>query len=150
MPALSGSQNHPNQKRGNAAHSKRFATSEILAEVAIIQLPRGRFLLLTAALASLTGCGVATVRHVRKFAAISGDKMSDLHGRQPIEVKSGQCSAAETTIGTAGMGKVVGNLAEWTGVTVEAVKANLSVRGATLTAGAPKSLTIGGQRCIKR
>src|SRR6267378_5356204 len=81
-----------------------------------------RATLLSAALAMFAGCGVVTVHHVPKLGAISGDKMSDLHGSQPIDVRSGECSSEEIKIGTAGVGKVVGNLAEWTAVTVEAAK----------------------------
>jgi hypothetical protein len=89
----------------------------------------------------VAGCGAVTVRYVPKFDVYSTN-MSDLRGSQPIDLKAGECSATEETFGTVGMGKVVGNLAEWTGTAVAAVRTNLSARGATITAGAPKVLTI--------
>jgi len=93
-------------------------------------------------LALLTGCGAATVRHVPKLGAITGKKMADLRGSQPIDLKSGQCSREETKIGTVGVGKVVGSLQDWTDATVEAARKNLVARGATISPGAPKTLTI--------
>jgi hypothetical protein len=99
-------------------------------------------ILLFAILAFFTGCGVAPVRHTPKVTALAGNKMSDLRASKPIDVKSGECSSAEKVIGTVGVGKVIGNLAEWTDVTVEAVKTNLVSRGATITTGVPKVLTI--------
>ena len=101
----------------------------------------GTVILLAGTMMFVAGCGSVTVRHVPKFD-VPSPKMSDLHGSQPIDLKAGECSSTEETIGTVGMGKVVGSLAEWTGATVEAVRANLSARGATITAGAPKVLTI--------
>jgi len=101
-----------------------------------------RLPLLAVAAICVTGCGSVTVRHVPKPGAISTARMSDLHGAQPLDVKAGECSADETSFGSVGMGKVVGKPSEWTAAAVEAVKANLSSRGATLTAGAPKALTI--------
>ena len=89
----------------------------------------------------VTGCGVITVRHVPKFT-VSPAKMSDLHGSQPIDVKAGESSATETKVGTVGMGKVVAKPSEWTDAAVAAVRKNLSARGATITAGSPKALTI--------
>ena len=99
-------------------------------------------ILLPGALMLLAGCGSITVRHVPKVAALSGAKMSDLHGSKPIDVKSGQASSEETSFGAVGMGKVVGRLSEWTEAAVGAVRNNLSARGATITPGAPKALTI--------
>jgi len=99
-------------------------------------------LLLTATIAFLTGCGAVPVRHVPKIGAIKGNKMVDLHGSQPLDLKGGECSSQETNIGSVGLGKVVGNMAEWTAVTVEAARQNFSSRGATITPGAPKVLTI--------
>ncbi len=94
------------------------------------------------ALAMLTtGCGVVTVRHVPKFT-VAPAKMSDLRGGQPIDVKAGESSVTETKIGTVGMGKVVGKPSEWTAAAVAAVRKNLSARGATITDGVPKALTI--------
>ena len=101
-----------------------------------------RILIISAALALASGCGVAPVRHTPKLGAISGEKMPDLHRTQPIDVKSGECSSEETKIGTAGVGRVMGNLAEWTGVATEAAKKNLTARGATVTPGAQKVLII--------
>ncbi len=99
-------------------------------------------ILLSGTMVFLAGCGSITVRHVPKLSAISSARMSDLHGSQPIDVKGGEGSQEETNIGTVGMGKVVGKLSEWTGVTVGAVRTNLSARGATITDGAAKTLTI--------
>jgi hypothetical protein len=101
-----------------------------------------RVILLAASALFVTGCGVVTVRHVPKLSALSSAKMSDLRSSQPIDVKAGACSSEETSIGTVGMGKVVGKMSDWTDVTAGAVRANLSARGATLTAGSPKILTI--------
>jgi hypothetical protein len=98
-------------------------------------------ILLAATMMFVAGCGVVTVRHVPKFA-VSSTKMSDLHGSQPIDLKAGECSSTEEEIGTVGMGKVVGRPSEWTGAAVEAVRINLSARGAVVTAGSPKALTI--------
>jgi hypothetical protein len=104
------------------------------------------FLARMIALASLTlfiaGCGSVTVRHVPKPGAISASGMSNLRGSQAIDVKAGACSSEETSIGTVGVGKVVGKMSEWTDATAGAVRANLSARGATLTAGSPKVLII--------
>lgn len=101
-----------------------------------------RVILFAATMMCITGCGSVTVRHVPKPGAISTTKMSDLRGAQPIDVKAGDCSSDETSFGSVGMGKVVGKPSEWTATAVEAVKENLVSRGATITAGAPKALTI--------
>ena len=90
----------------------------------------------------LTGCGSVTVHHVPKVAAISPKKMSDLHGTPPVDIKAGQSGTEETTIGSVGMGKVVGKMSDWNAIAVEAARANLSARGVTITADAPKALTI--------
>ncbi len=97
--------------------------------------------LLSAALFG-SGCGSVTVRHVPKLGVISSAKMSNLRSSQPIDIKSGMSNSEETSIGTVGMGKVVGKLSEWTEATVGAVKTNLVARGATITAGSPKALTV--------
>ena len=106
----------------------------------IALLCRGVLLAVTAAL--VVGCGAVTVRHVPKVGSISGAKMADLRGSPPIELKSGAASSEETKIGTVGVGKVMGRMSEWTDATVRAISANLSARGATITAGAPKALTV--------
>jgi hypothetical protein len=98
--------------------------------------------LLAGTMVFLTGCGSVTISHVPTLGAISSAKMSDLHGSQPIEVKAGECSSEEATFGIVGVDKVVGKLSEWTSATVGAVRANLSARGATVTEGASKALTI--------
>jgi hypothetical protein len=100
-----------------------------------------RVILLAGTMMFVSGCGSIIVRHVPKFD-VASTKMSDLHGTQSIDLKAGECSSTEEKIGTVGMGAVVGKLSEWTGATVEAAKINLSARGATITAGAPKALTI--------
>jgi len=101
-----------------------------------------RIVLLAGVSLLFTGCAAVTVHHVPKIGAMSAAKMSDLHGTQPIDVKGGESSPEETKIGTVGMGKVMGKLSEWTGVAVGAVRTNLSTRGATVTDGAAKTLTI--------
>ncbi len=100
-----------------------------------------RVILLVGTMILIVGCGAVPIRHVPKVAS-SSKNMSDLHGAQPIELKAGAANATEEAIGSVGMGKVMGNLSEWTTATVEAVRANLSARGAKITAGAPKVLTI--------
>ncbi len=98
-------------------------------------------ILLVCTMMIVAGCGTVPVHHVPNFT-VSSAKMSDLHGSQPIDLKVGECSSTEVEIGSVGVGKVMGNLSEWTSATVGAIRANLSARGATITSGAPKSLTI--------
>ena len=98
--------------------------------------------LLACALIVLSGCGAVKGRHVPKLGAITGQKMASLQGTPPIDVKSGNASSDEIEIGVVGLGKVMGKLSEWTDATVEATKKSLSARGATITPGAPKVLTI--------
>src|SRR5256885_17109517 len=85
-----------------------------------------RAVLLCAGAIVLAGCGAVPVRHVPKINAISGGKMADLHGSQPLDVKAGECSSEETKISSVGMGRVLGNMAEWTATTVEAARKNFS------------------------
>jgi hypothetical protein len=73
---------------------------------------------------------------------ISSNKIPDLHGSQPLDIKNGQPDAGEIEIGAVGVGKVVGNLQQWTAAMVSAVKVQLSQRGATIVAAAPKSLSL--------
>ena len=95
-----------------------------------------------AAIMMLATCGgCITARHV-PHCDVSATGMSDLHGSQPIDLKPGECSSTEEKIGTAGMGKLVGKLSEWTAAAVEVSQVNLSARGATIAAGSPKVLTI--------
>jgi hypothetical protein len=126
----------PHPKQFNIENQTMKTTSITVAGIRVSSL------LMLIASALLTGCGAVSVSHVPKVSAIPPAKMSDLRGAQPLDVKSGGGSADETSFGTVGMGKVVGKPAEWTAAAVEAVRANLSARGATLTAGAPRSLTI--------
>jgi len=98
--------------------------------------------LVTCGLALATGCGVAPVKHTPKVAAISGAKMSDLHGTAPIEIKNASTDSSERKIGVAGVGRIMGNLSEWSAAAVKGVEDNLRSRGATITAGAPKSIAI--------
>ncbi len=101
-----------------------------------------RVVLLASVTTLAAGCGSITVRHVPKAISISPSGMADLRGSQPVDVKAGACSSTETNIGTVGMGKVVGKLSEWTDVAVRMVQTNLLARGATITPGAAKILTI--------
>jgi hypothetical protein len=89
----------------------------------------------------LLGCGAIAVHHVPKFT-VSASKMSDLRGAQPIDIKAGEASSTETNFGSAGMGRVVGKLSDWTEATVGAIRTNLVARGATITPGAAKTLTV--------
>ena len=100
-----------------------------------------RAALMLAVVILITGCGSVPVRHVPKVSA-SAKGMSDLHGTPPIELKAGTTASIEAKIGSVGMGSVMGNLSVWTAATVDTISANLSARGATITAGTPKVLTI--------
>jgi len=95
--------------------------------------------ILAFALVAGPGC---TVRHVPKVRSIAATGMSNLRGSQPIDVRAGESSVTETNFGTVGMGTVKGKPSEWTDVAVRMVRTNLAARGATLTPGASKALTI--------
>jgi hypothetical protein len=91
---------------------------------------------------ALAGCGVVTVHHVPEPGSISSSKIPDLHGSQPLDIKNGQPASGEIDIGTVGVGKVVGNLQQWTAAMVSAVKSQLSQRGATIVNDAPRFLSL--------
>lgn len=127
--------NPKNSKTHNGTNPRRHESDGVL-----IALSRYFFCALVIAL--LSGCGMVTVHHVPKLGALSGEKLADLHGTQPIEVKGGDCATGEIKIGTAGMGKVMGDLSQWTTVVVGTIQTNLQSRGATISPGAAKVLTV--------
>jgi len=67
---------------------------------------------------------------------------SDLKASQAVSVVNAQTSDEEIVIGRAGMGKMKGNLREWTDTAVTVLRTELKKRSVTVADDGPKSLKV--------
>jgi len=87
----------------------------------------------------VTGC---VMHAIPNPSPVSPQIAADLTASQPVSVINAQPATEEVSIGRAGMGKMRGNLREWTDAAVTLLSAELQKRSVSVADNAPKTLKL--------